>query len=60
MLLRDIRQTERSSKSTTYLQGSPRVVVIASTVDKHLPVHEAAAEAKKCSKDSKDSSDKVP
>ena len=47
-------------KTSTYLQGSPRVIVIASTVDKHLPVHEAAAETKKSSEDSKDSSDRCP
>ena len=34
-------------KTSTYLQGSPRVIVIASTVDKHLSAHEAAAEPRK-------------
>ncbi len=59
MLLRD-QANWKELKTSTYLQGSPRVIVIASTVDKHLPVHEAAAETKKSLEDSKDSSDKVP
>ena len=56
MLLRD-QANWKELKNIHLSSGFPKGYCIRSTVDKHLPIHEAAAETKKSSKDSKDSSD---